>query len=167
LACASHNISQVETATGAEYGLRSMESDFGIIPYPKWDEAQADYTPFTAGNYHPVLSVPQTNQDLENTSIILEAMAYEGRKTISPAFYESLLKTKTARDNESAEMIDYIFGNLSYDVGVMYNFGGILGTFGYEMSTNLRANIVSTVEKNENKWQKAIDNLVSDIENAG
>ena len=152
----SHNVTE----------LRAMEVDFGIIPYPKWNEAQDNYTPYTVGSYHPVLSVPKTNDDLDNTGIILEAMSYEGMKTLVPAFYESLLKTKTARDEESAEMIDFIFGNLSYDIGNMYNFGGILGEFGYNMSTNMRANIVSTIEKGSGKWQKAIDSMIAEIENS-
>ena len=164
LACATHNVSQIREGDSADIGLRTMQTDFGIIPYPKWDESQANYMPHTAGNYHPVISVPITNDDLENTSIIMEALAYEGRKTIIPIFYDSLLKTKTARDEESVEMLDYIFGNMSYDVGNMYNIGGIVGVFGYEMSTNLRANIVSTVEKNKVKWQKAIDDMITEIE---
>ena len=144
--------------------LREIELDFGIIPYPKWDAAQEQYIASTAGNYHPVLSVPMTNTDLDNTSIILEAMAYEGRKTIRPLFYENLLKTKTARDEESAEIIDYIFSNIIYDKGNMYNFGEMLGTFGYTMSTNMNANIVSLIESNTPVWQGAIDNLINATE---
>ena len=162
LACASHNV-----RTGGENNtnsLRQMDVEFGIIPYPKWDLSQPDYTPYTAGNYHPVISVPSNNDDIDNTSIILEAMAYEGRKTITPAFYESLLKTKTARDVESLDMLDFIFGNLSYDIGNMYNFGEITGVFGYAMSTNIRQNVVSTITRESGKWQKAIDNLVTEIE---
>ena len=167
LACATHNVSQIRDGDSADIGLRTMEVDFGIIPYPKWDTAQADYKSYTAGNYHPVLSVPITNGDLANTSIIMEALAYEGRKTIIPEFYESLLKTKTARDEESAEMLDFIFGNIHYDIGNMYNFGGIAGVFGWEMSTNLRANIVSIVERQAHRWQQSIDEMVEQIENAG
>jgi len=163
LACATHNISYNEN-TNNKQSLRTMDVTFGIIPYPKWDVAQSDYLPHTAGHYHPILTVPQTNSDLDNTGIILEALAYEGMKNISPIFYENLLKTRTTRDEESAEMIDFIFGNLSYDVGNMFNFGEILGTFGYNMSTSLKSNIVSTIEKNEGKWQKAIDNMIAEIE---
>ena len=164
LACATHNVSQMRAGEDIDYGLRAMEGDFGIIPYPKWDEAQANYTPHTAGNYYPVMHIPQTNDNLDATGIILEAMAYEGMKSIRPAFYESLLKTKTARDSESEDMLDFIFGNLSYDIGNMYNFGDITGTFGYYMSTNTKANVVSTIDKNINKWQKAIDDIVAGIE---
>jgi hypothetical protein len=60
-------------------------------------------------------------------------------------------------------MIDYIFGNLNYDIGTMYNFGGILGEFGYNMSTNLANNIVSSFERNMTVWQNALDKLVGEI----
>jgi hypothetical protein len=165
LACATHNIS-ADTADGATNtnSLRAMDVDFGIIPYPKWDIATPEYTPFTAGVYHPVMTVPQTNQDLENTSIFLEVMAYEGMKYMRPAFYENLLKTKTARDDESEEMLDFIFGNLQYDIGNMFNFAGMLGVFGYDASVNQRLNIVSTIERNAGRWQRAIDDLIDEIE---
>jgi len=167
LACAGHNVSGDASAGATNVrGLRTIDVDFGIIPYPKWDAAQPDYLPHTAGNYHPIISIPKTNGDLDNTGIFLEAMSYEGSRELIPAFYESLLKTKTARDDESAEMIDYIFGNLSYDVGNMYNFGDIVGTFGYGMSAdaNKKMNVVSTIEKNMGKWQAAIDKIIAEIE---
>ena len=59
------------------YNLRSAEVDFGIIPYPKWDSTITKYTPYTANNFHPVLTVPNTNRDLENTGKILDMMCIE------------------------------------------------------------------------------------------
>ena len=159
LAAATHNI----MGQGG-YNLRETDVDFGIIPYPKWDLTTPDYLPYTANNYHPVLTIPNTNRDLDNTGILLEAMAYEGMNTITIEFYESLLKRKTARDNASADMIDYIFGNLRYDVGLMYNLGGIGGLLGWDMSMNLRLNIVSQIESNTPEWQHAIDVMIEEIE---
>jgi hypothetical protein len=145
------------------FNLRSTDVDFGIIPYPKWDETVPDYTPFTAGGFHPVLTVPQTNRNLEHTGIILEAMAYEGMKGLRPEFYESLLKTKTARDEESEEMIDFIFDNIQYDVGNMFNFGDMLRTFGYDISQNQNMQIASQIERNMGRWQRAIDAVINEI----
>ena len=146
------------------YNLRETDVDFGIVPYPKWDIATPNYTRFTGGGNHPVLTIPSTNRDLESTGIILEAMAYLGSQTIIPEFYENLLKRKTARDNESRDMIDYIFGNLHYDIGNMYNFGGMVGTFGYSMSSQPTANIVSQIDKYYGPWKRAIDVVVKSIE---
>ena len=161
LAAAVHNIQGHDG-----YNLRETEVDFGIIPYPKWDLNTPDYLPHTGGGFHPVLTVPNTNKDLENTGIILEAMAYEGYENIRPEFYERLLKSKTlnARDNESADMIDYIFENLSYDVGNMYNFGNMVGVFGYTMSTQPNLGITSQIDKNKGPWGRAITKVIESIE---
>jgi len=143
--------------------LRALDLDFGIIPYPKWDEKD-DYTPAAPGSYYPTIVVAQTVTDLDNLGIVLEALAYEGYKNVIPAFYDSLLKTKTARDEDSSDMIDYIFSNIQYDIGFTYNFGGIVGLFGVQMSQYQNWQIVSQIDANKHTWQKGIDDLIRDIE---
>lgn len=144
--------------------LRTTEVDFGIVPYPKYDKAQPDYLPNTAGIFLSIVCVPLTNWDLDNTGIFLERFAYEGRQTIVPAFYDIILKTKVSRDEESAEMLDYIYTNITYDTGNLYNFGELAGVFGYYMTTTPNANIVSTIERNRSAWESAINKLVEEVE---
>ena len=55
---------------------RDLEFDFGIIPYPKWDEVQARYYTMSDGA-HDVMAVPITTDDPERTSIIVEALNAE------------------------------------------------------------------------------------------
>ena len=95
--------------------LRDMDTDFGIIPYPKWDEAQKDYCSRVEGGDFPM--VPVTNKKLEMTGVLLEAMCAESAKHVIPAYYDKMLKGKVARDEESAEMLDIIFRNRIYDLG--------------------------------------------------
>jgi len=92
-----------------------MEADFGIIPYPKYDENQARYYVRSGGGWPKI--VPAHAPNPERTSIILEALAAESRNTVVPAFKEINLKTKISRDNESAEMLDLIFNSGFGDVG--------------------------------------------------
>jgi hypothetical protein len=106
--------------------LRAMEIDFGVIPYPKYDTAQRDYIPAVLGLSISPVCVPKTNHDLESTGLFMEAFAYEGYKSVVPAFYESILLGKLTRDGESVEMLDYIFGNIEYDTGNIFNFGSIV-----------------------------------------
>jgi hypothetical protein len=100
------------------YAFREMEDDFGMIPHPKLDVAAPYYTQLVNNNVVTVTTVPVTNTKLEMTSILLEAMAYEGWKTISPEYKEVLLQTKLTRDNESADMFDYIWGHRTYRYGL-------------------------------------------------
>jgi len=95
--------------------MRSMEMDFGIIPYPKWNEQQENYV--SRVEYYMVQQVPITNADPERAGVMLEALNSESAKTIFPAFFETALKTKYARDDESAEMLDLILNTLVIDIG--------------------------------------------------
>lgn len=95
--------------------LRDMESDFGIIPYPKYEEHQENYY----SRIETIISfiVPKTNTNLDRTSVIIEALASESAKTVIPAYYEIALKTKYTRDEESEKMLDLIFENRMIDLG--------------------------------------------------
>ena len=95
--------------------LREMDSDFGILPNPKFDEAQESYHSYVQNPQ--VMAVPTTTADLERTGILLEALCAESRRVVVPAYYESMLKTKIARDNDSQTMLDIMFGNRRYDLG--------------------------------------------------
>jgi len=92
--------------------LRDMEDDFGIIPGPKYDEAQTEY--YSLGGNPYFMLVPVCAPDLDKTGLMMEALAYESVGIIDVAFYDTYLSTKTTRDEESSAMLDIIFGNLTY-----------------------------------------------------
>lgn len=100
--------------------LREMKDDFGIIPYPKWDEAQEDYYTMVDGS-HDILCVPVTVSDTERTGIITEALCAESYKKVVPAYYETALKTKYTRDDESIAMIDKVVNSRVFDLGYVYD----------------------------------------------
>ncbi|MBR5445562.1 MAG: hypothetical protein IKV57_05545 [Clostridia bacterium] len=103
--------------------LRDMDADFGILPFPKYDEAQDEYYNLV-GSWHSVFfCMPFSNVDLDHSTILAEALACEGMYTVTPAYYEMTLKNKSARDEESAEMLDIIFETRVYDLGWYYQFG--------------------------------------------
>jgi len=151
---------------GNAQALRSMNTDFGIIPYPKWDEQQENYLT-TSVAYFSLFCVPVTVQNFEMTGIITEALCVESYKKVIPAFYEIALKTKHARDDESAEMIDIIRSGLTFDFGKIY-----VTELAYSMNvlrelmSNKRNNFVSTFEKNERSYNTALAKVLKtfDIE---
>ncbi len=140
--------------------FRSMEADFGILPLPKYDEAQAQY-------YSPVhlwctnsIAIPNSSSDPGRVGHIIEALSAESLYTLTPAYYEQTLKTKASRDEESAVMLDMIFANRTYDLSQMYDFGQIFSTINALPSKN-NANFASTVEKRTKAAQKALDKIVN------
>ena len=105
---------------------RSMNGDFGILPYPKLDETQEEYSHIIASAYCPALCIPTTNTGIDRTGFLLEALAYESRDTVTEAYYDVNLYTKMTRDDESGEMLDIIFSTKRYDLGWVFDWGGIV-----------------------------------------
>ena len=141
--------------------LRAMDIDFGIIPYPKYDTAQKEYIPAALSLSLPVVCVPKTNADIENTGLFMEAFAYEGYTKVVPAFYDTILMGKLARDSESEDMLEYIFGNIDYDPGNLFNFGDIVLSIGWLPKHD--TNIASFIEKNMPVMQRDIDKIMNAI----
>ena len=96
--------------------LRSMDTDFGLAPYPKYNEAQEKYYSRIEGCEQTCIPVTNVKR-LEMTGVILEAMASDSAQHLVPAFYETLLKSKFARDNDSEDMLEIVFGSRIFDWG--------------------------------------------------
>ena len=92
--------------------LRDMEDDFGILPAPKYDEAQKEYINLGGSPFFMV--VPVTAEDLDRTGAVMEALAVDSMGLIDNAYYEIVLKGKTSRDEESIEMLELINSTLYY-----------------------------------------------------
>jgi len=108
---------------------RSLEIDFGILPYPKYDEHQDEYI---SNNWSGLLVIPIDAKDIDMTGAVSEYLGYLSGEMVLPLYYDVLLDTKFARDEESSEMLDIIFGNSAYDIGMVYsNFNNLFYTLVY------------------------------------
>lgn len=108
--------------------LRDMNADFGIIPWPKFDESEDKYYTNVDANCS-LIGVPITSSDPERTSIIIEALAAEGYQSVIPQYYEVALQTKYARDDESVQMIDLIRAGQVFDIGYYYSHNEFISEF--------------------------------------
>lgn len=115
---------------GDAKGFRSMDDDFGVVPYPKFDED--DVYASIANGAAPLIIVPISVSDVERTGAITEALCAYGSKDVLPAFYEVSLKGKFTRDEESEEMMDLIKDSVIYDIG--YVSGGTFQSVGYDLA---------------------------------
>ncbi len=134
--------------------LRTMDTDFGIIPSPKYNEEQEEY--YHLGGNPYFMLVPVTTQDLERTGILMEALAYESLLVIPPAFYDIMLTTKIARDNESSKMLDIVFSSLSYYLPVALD---ILEVGVTDLIWKNNTDFASFFAKNESKISAAIEDI--------
>lgn len=135
--------------------MREMDSDFGILPYFKYDEAQEQYYT-TIGSWHSVFYCVPTNQaDVSRTGVVSELLANEALYELTPAYYDKTLKGKTTRDEESSEMLDIIFANRVYDLGWYFQFGNYNESV-MNMFRNYQNNFASMYKAGEKVANKLI-----------
>ncbi len=103
---------------------RGMISDFGVLPMPKYTADQEEYLHVVASQYATGLSIPVTivGDALDRTCVILAALSAASDSTMD-AYYEVNLKSKNARDEESADMLEIIFNSKCYDLGKVFDWG--------------------------------------------
>lgn len=114
--------------------MRDMETDFGIIPMPKYDDIQDRYYTCVMENL-TVLGVPTSAEPPELSGILAEALAAEGYKEVTPAYFDIALQGKYSRDNESAEMLELIRDSAWFDFAYLnsVSLGSINHLFNNQM----------------------------------
>ena len=141
-------------------GFRNMQSDFGVLPVPKLDENQENYNTY-AYQLGVVASIPNnlSDEDLSFVGFTLEALSEESRKLLVPAYYDTTLKVKYSRDDESSQILDMVFQNRTFDPMYLYDFGGFMTAF-RSLLRDGKSNVTSLFEKNGPKAESAIQKLV-------
>ena len=107
--------------------MRNMSDEYGVVPIPKFDETITTYHSAMHDGYTvAVIPTTVTGDRLDQMSAVLEAMGSASYRIIKPAYYELTLRTKLAKDPQSAEMMDLIINGIVIDPGIIYsnNMGG-------------------------------------------
>ncbi len=152
--------------------MRGYDVEFGILPFPMYDTSQGTYQSmmhYTAS----MVSIPKTviDEKLEMTCNMIEAMAYHSVDTLTTQYYEINLKSKGAKDEQSAPMIDMILASRICDLSYYYRWGN--NAFD-SFAKTLRPDGAGTVSSYNKKFSrlipKDIDTMLEKIEefkNAG
>ena len=150
---------------GSMEELRDVEFEIGILPYPKFDENQAEYVS-SSHDTTEIGVIPVTCQNFENVCAVLEVLNRETAKLVIPAYYETGLKVKYSRDDYSSQMIDIIHGNIGGSFALAYscNCDNIFQQASFYEPVSTKSNdFVSNYVKREAAAQKKLDKLVEDF----
>lgn len=138
--------------------LREMNLDFGVIPYPMYDEEQNKYITHV-GSASPILIIPLINtEDDARLAVILNAMSMSSNHYVIPAYYETALKVKISRDTETAEMLDIILATKTYDITYLIG-SGLVSTIA-PLLTKKSIDFASSWAKTESRTQKTIQKTI-------
>lgn len=141
--------------------LRNMEADFGLLPTPKYDEAQSTYYSRMCDGWIHVAPITVTRLELLGT--IMEALGAETKNYVMPAFFDVAMTHKLTRDEDSAEMMNIIFDNVTVDLGDTVWQGDIRSTFTDKIA-NGKEGYASVLEKLTKRVTKTIDKAVAAAE---
>lgn len=103
--------------------LKNMNDLYGILPYPKYTVDQDAYSSLVWEHHDSVLGIPEFAADKEMCAVVLEALSWESYYSVYPLFYDTILLSRAAKDQESKEMLEIIFATRSYDPGLYWDGG--------------------------------------------
>ncbi|MBR4204387.1 MAG: hypothetical protein IKQ92_02825 [Clostridia bacterium] len=144
--------------------IRDMESDYRIIPLPKYDTEQENYI---VNQYDGVAiyglptSVPK--KKVEMIATILEATCSMTHKIVIPVYYDVALKNKYSRDPETAQMIDLIHSCITADFCFNWCIGDVNGVL-YKCLTSTSPQVASVLSRNQRAWDKNLEKVLKKLD---
>ena len=142
--------------------LRDMEDDFGFMPIPKSVPEQESYHSLVHDTAQ-LTGVSIASQNLDIIGAVLEALGAESYRRVTPAYYESAMKLKYARDDISSQVIDLIRDTMT--TNFIYAYTTSLGDIGQVYRTlisgKMAGQYVSYVQPRERKIQKQLETLIA------
>ena len=98
--------------------FRSYNSEYGVIPYPKYDEIQENYYTYVdARSGGCAIPIDASEETVEKVGLVLEALSCASYNKLIPAYLESITGSKLTRDDDSIEMLDIISAGRRWDIG--------------------------------------------------
>lgn len=142
--------------------LRDMEDTFGLLPMPKYDEAQENYYTVT-GYSTTLLTVPSVQKNAEMVGCVLDALSYESWKTVLPIYYDVRLEQKGLRNEDSVAMLDIVRSGLAAEPTLML---GITNSFISALDGGLIAgnvNMASLAASHKKNLETKIKNVMDAV----
>ena len=104
---------------------------YGIMPAPAYDSQQEGYIT-NVGYPHNIYSISSgiSADRMTRAAAVLECMASEGYRQVTPALFETTMKVKYAEDEKTSEIYDMIKTNIDFDPARIYvkEFGSDLAS---------------------------------------
>lgn len=142
------------------YFLRSasgfMEDDYGVLPYPKRDESQPDYSCTVNESYATVYGISLT-AERETVGLVLDTAGAYSPATMTEAVIENGAMIRNARDEDTAGMLRIILDTSAYSFASLTNWGNIHYLFNGLLHDGRDLNYASEIKKVKKVVEKAAD----------
>lgn len=140
--------------------FRDSETEYGILPMPKYDEEQSQYyTPIS--QYGMVVTVPVTANNIERSGYVLDYMNWISLRDVYPDLQTSMCY-KGVRDTDSIEMLDIVFSVKTADIGFLWNISMAQQMTIAGNAANGVEEVISVIQSSSNTMQAALDQYTED-----
>lgn len=103
-----------------------IEFDYGLVPLPKYDSDQARFVTNLRYPYN-FYAINKTSENQEESGTLLEALASESYRSVTPVLFELTMKTRYSQDSTTSRMYDILRGGIAFDLGRLFNYS--IGNF--------------------------------------
>ncbi len=157
------------TMIGTDYlnGLCAVEDlVFGVLPYPMFDEAQAE------SGYHHLqwggfTGIPTYTANPTMVGETVELLAYYSAD-VNIAFYEKMLGKQVADVPDDREMLDLVWDTICSDMGQAYSDVGVSVLYMVpELTHEATLQLASYASKNERTITKAFEKFLERLKKRG
>lgn len=101
--------------------LRDMDDPYGLLPFPKYDDKQEDYITISRCAHNSFILAATCN-DPDMAGAVMEALSASNYDKVFPAYFETAMKVKYARDLDSARMLDLLRSSTVMNFEYIYNY---------------------------------------------
>ena len=143
----------------------SMEREYGVVPVPKYNKAQENYTTWRH-SIGSTLSIPTSvaKNDMDQFAMVLETYTLLSQKYVRPAYYEVMLTTRNVQDLESSEMLDLIFLHRTYDMAMYFTQLGFSSLFESAVLSS-GSNFASSYAAQSKRFDRQIASILRNLQN--
>lgn len=140
--------------------MRDSEVDYGIVPVPKYTPEQEYYVTPTFDEQFGV-PVTQTGERLDAISLLIEAYSSAGYNTVRSVYFDTVLSSKYARDEDTVRMLAIVGDSLMVDLAYLNTDAGVngLGRALMYCLTNPNTGVASYIESIKGAEQKRVDRI--------
>ena len=106
----------------AENYLLEVDFSYGLVPTPKFDDAQEQFISVLANpiTLYGIMADVEENRLSEMTADI-ECWGSEGYRLTTPALFETNMKLKYSETSDEAEMFDIVHSTINLDLGRVFS----------------------------------------------
>lgn len=139
----------------------SAIEDYLIVPTPLYKEG-SEYRCML--NDSVIISIPKRGKRIQETGLVLSAMSRESVETLTPAFFELVLKAKYLSNPESVDMLGMVLDSaVPQDVATISDWGGLMTSF-KDLVSKGSFGFQSEYEKKATTALKTLDEYITSLE---